>query len=164
MAKYQRLNFLLCVYAQPSKSQRNRRWRAAKDAQTKLPHMLCSGIIDHRKWVHMRSTVKKGLNETAGIAEATSSEDEEEAEQEEGEEEGDTGFSILTAKARADYRRDCSGAKWAKIRLCQQEAKQRWTTPATASGSMPRVHKQGDDCTFDLDSRNHPLGKDSRIT
>ena len=35
-------------------------------------------------------------------------------------------FTILTAKARSDYEQGCKIAKWAKLRICKKQAKQRW--------------------------------------
>ena len=98
---------------------------------------------------------KRGSNERR----KTDSEDEDEESQECDSEENGKGLTILVAKARASYKKDCRKAKWSKLWIRKKQAKPRWAVAAAGSGSMPRVQKQGDDCIFDFDCRNHPWAK-----
>ena len=59
----------------------------------------------------------------------------------------------------ANYKKDCREAKWAKLRMCKKQTKQRWAAAVAGSGSMPMAQKRGDDCTFEFCCRNHPWAK-----
>ena len=68
-------------------------------------------------------------------------------------------FGVLTAKARQDFARDCKHQGRNKIRVVKKQAKERWTSAAAASYAMPRTQHQGDECTFDFDTAEHPWAK-----
>ena len=137
--------------------------------QKEIPHAMYSEIIyqrrmaliegrgaredtDRRKdgYGRIQSTSETARNEGSGSKDTNDS----------SEEENRAGkFGVLTAKARRDFARDCKQQGRNKIRLFKKQAKERWVSAAAAASSLPRTHYQGDECTFDFDTPEHPWAK-----
>ena len=94
------------------------------NVQKRLPYMLHSEIIDHRRWAKRQYGIdSKERKRTTEKKEA-----EEKAKNEEAESEADDDdnvakrFGVLTAKARKDYARDRRKHSRNKVRLVKKQA------------------------------------------
>ena len=131
------------------------------NVQKRLPYMLHSEIVDHRRWAKRQY----GSNSTERKRATEKKEAEEKAKNDEAESETDDGddvtkrFGVFIAKARKDYARDCRKHSRNEVRLVKKQAKEKWAAAVSASGTVPNTHHQGDECTFDFECANHPWAK-----
>lgn len=90
-----------------------------EQVQKMLPHMMHSEIIGHRKLIRIAEGNESKRRNTEGEnAEARKEEANNESEEDEGnngDEEGKEEFGILTARARANYKKDCKRQKVNKL-------------------------------------------------
>ena len=132
-------------------------------AQKRLPHMLHSEIIDHRRWARGQYGSNSKKRRTSAAEEKAKEKEERESMNDKSgtddEEKVTKKFGVLTAKARKNYKKDCMRYNRSKIRLVKKQAKESWTAVVSASGTMPRIQHQGDECTFDFECTNHPWAK-----
>jgi len=93
--------------------------------QDRLPHMLHSEIIDHRRWAYLKKrSESKDEKQPGKTVEAKGRAEGEETEGETEEEGNASGkFGVLTAKARKYFARDCRRHGRNKIRLVKKQAK-----------------------------------------